>query len=165
MRLICCAAAVVCALLFGVELCSRIKTRVRLLEDICIFSREAMTAVQYRRLPPEQLAAENADSRAEFLRLCAQHVAGGEGFRGAWEAAIAESTETNLLIPEEKRALIELGTGMGRSDTDGEVKRLEAALHRFTQLYEQARSELTAKSKLYLSCSVLCGMAVVILIV
>ena len=157
---------ILCALCAGKELCSRSAERERLLSGLCRFMYAASDSIRMSLTPLDRIIEDAAaeDDAPMFLSACADRLRRGDSFPEAWRAAAGESPDTDLLSEAELAELERLGGALGHSDVKGELALLGHALDYFCERRDETRAELREKSKMYMSCSVLAGLTVVLLL-
>ena len=157
---------ILCSLYAGKGLWSELAERERLLGQLCGFLNRAACGIRLSLEPLDRIVALSAapeDSPA-LLKVCARRISEGSGFHEAWNRALNESPDTRLLREGELRELARLGDSLGYSDVKGELSLLGQALEYFCACREVARTELREKSRMYMTCSLLTGLTIVLLL-
>lgn len=164
MKIVLSIVVIVCSVMIGLCMRKGLAVRCALLENICGFCREAGAAISYEHLAPDRIVERSANS-AGFISICASYIAQGGSFKDAWSEALSGCDELYHLKRDEREHLLELGMKLGSSDLSGELDRLSAALEYFSSIKASADVELKQKSKVYISCSAMCGMMLLLLVI
>ena len=154
-----------CAYFAGNGLYSELAEREKLLSELCRFINDAAGDIRVSLMPLDRITERYARGDApEFLKACAARLRSGESFPEAWRYAVNDSPDMRLLKERERLELGRLGDELGCSDVKGELALLDRASVYFCARRDAARAELGEKSKLYMSCSLLVGLTVVLLL-
>lgn len=99
---------------------------------------------------------------APMLREAAADIS--KGFCAAWRESAQRWSARYGLTQEEKDTVLMLDA-LGGSDIEGEKRLLESVCERLSMQSENVGKELATKGKMLFSCSMLTGLALVILII
>ena len=166
MKWICIPVILLCAYCAGKGLYIKLNERQRLLCGICGFIRAASSEIRVRLTPLDRLPEEAArsDDSPEFLQVCAQRLRDGDGFHDAWLYSVRESPDMQLLRDSERSELERLGLSLGYYDAEGELALLLQAFEYFSDVRSDSADELKKKSGMYMTCSMLTGLAIVLVL-
>ena len=155
---------ILCASMLGVEMRRKHKERAELLgsrRDMCL----AMTdLIRYERMSPERMVMRLAAGKMLWLRRCADMLGSGSELQCAWRESAQHSADTRLLSGEERELLCDLGERLGRGDAESELRQLRGYGEKFERFHEEEMTELSKKSRLYISCGTLGGIFIAILL-
>lgn len=155
-----------CAYWAGKGFYIKLNERYLLLCGICRFINTASSEIRMRLTPLDKLTGDAAASGepVEFLRVCAERLRGGEAFHDAWLYAVGKSPDMDLLKDNERAELERLGASLGYYDVEGELAVLSAAFDFFSGARAESEEELKTKSGMYMTCSMLTGLAMVLML-
>lgn len=153
-----------CAYYAGKGLYTKLYERLQLLCGICRFIQTASAEIRTRLTPLDSLIedASERDGAPEFIQVCAQRLRDGDGFRDAWTYCARESPDMPLLRENEHTELERLGVSLGYYDVEGELSVLSQAMEYFSGVRDDCSDELRKKSGMYMTCSMLTGLAIVL---
>ncbi len=157
---------IACATAVGIELRKRLIMRERLLSDILSVIDRIECSIRLEQLPLDRIIEQISEQseHPEFIDVCRQRLLDGDHFHSAWQAAIEFSGDMLLLKPDERSQLSSLGQRLGYSDVDGELSISAVMRSYFADRRECFSRELANKSKLYMSCSILAGIFISVLL-
>lgn len=166
-KLICMPLVLVCACAVGCTMRGKLRERLRLLESICRLLRDMSSCVRSRLVPLGDMFDEIAETgdAPEFVCVCAQRLRDGDSFPEAWGFAVSCGRDTALLEEREQHRLEQLGGCLSMFSAEDELNVLEDARVFFTERVAAAADELRVKSRLYMSCSALAGIMIVIMLI
>lgn len=155
-----------CAFYAGKGLYVKLIERHQLTADICRFIRVASSEIRVRLTPLDQIIENISDSESTpvFLQVCAQRLRDGDDFHEAWLYSVRESPDIPLLGTNEQTELEKLGENLGYYDVQGELTVLSQAMEFFSEVRESCARELKLKSKMYMTCSMLTGLVIVLIL-
>lgn len=157
-----------CSSLLSMSRVLRSRQRVRalraLLDGLCLLRGELSASAPPLPALLVSLSQKAPQPAAELFGAAAEHLQREEKpFSAAWELALDE-TESLLLLPEERQALLTLGAVLGRNSTGEqctEAQRTEAKLRLFLELEEKERMK---QSKVYAAVGTGAGAMLAILL-
>ena len=120
--------------------------RVSAVREILLMINVMETRLRYSEIPVIRLLAlleENGFSRLVFLTECRRMLSDGEAFSSAWKKSIGQNRSFCLLLPEESRKLIAMGTDIGVTDIEGQLSCCEY----YRTVFEKALTEREEKSR------------------
>ncbi|HHW48568.1 MAG TPA: stage III sporulation protein AB [Clostridiaceae bacterium] len=83
----------------------------------------------------------------------------------AWERALKENIKKTALNEEDEKILISFGKMLGKSDVEGQLKNIKLAMKQL-EIQEKKAEESKAKNEaMYKRLGVLCGLALIIILV
>lgn len=98
--------------------------RVSIVREILLMINVMETRLHYSEMPVIRLLSlleENGFSQLGFLSECRKMLSEGEAFGSAWRKSIGQSRTFCLLLPEESRKLMAMGTDIGVTDIEGQL--------------------------------------------
>lgn len=137
---------VCCSSLLSMSRVLRSRQRVRalnaLLDGLCLLRGELRTSAPPLPALFAALSRSAPQPAAELFGAAAEHLGRQElSFSEAWDMALRE-TESLELLPEERQALLALGSVLGRDSAEAqciETERTEAKLRLFLELEQKER--------------------------
>ena len=123
--------------------------------------------LQYLNIPVYEMLVQI--SRKDYLRdlcyisECCCFMSRGEDFPLAWQNALKSSG--HLYKTDEKDKLLQLGTNLGTSDTQNQIRILDMQTKYFEAYLNAAVEKNKKYSSMTLTLSVLCGCMIFILII
>lgn len=131
------------------------------LRQVCI---KMQNEISFRAPPITELITRcSADSPCSALFSQAKEKI-SEGFALAWHDS-AEKWSSRIGLTQDERETVLLLESLGGSDTEGEKRLLSTVADRLSEHTENIKNELNTKGKMLFSCSMLAGIAFVILII
>ena len=122
--------------------------------------------IRYRSLTVYELCAELKNSPfssdLSFINSLPEEHIQGIGFSSLWESALDMQTDMET---EERQLLHRLGSELGNSDTEGQLKMLAALAEEASILHERRRTEYETHGRLWRSVGVLAGLMAAVLII
>ena len=154
----------------GVMSAKRLKRRVRSLRSL-VSALDIMRSEICTRLTPmpellELLAAQTGEPANIFFTNCLikQRSMRGRPFAELWNSAL-RATEELELNENELEPLIELGTALGRYDTDRQGEAILAAKKRLEGFLQKAESERDRESKTRTMLGIAVGVMITIILI
>lgn len=127
---------------------------------------EMSAKIRYRsvRIPElmNEIISENTYAGSTFVKCISEELRGGMQINEAW---INASEHAGFLGDEERDILKNIGTGLGGSDTDGQLSMLSLAGSMLMRCLEDAENEYAGKSRMIMSVWTLCGIGAGIFII
>ncbi len=141
-----------------------IKRRCEWLEALLRICQKIQSEISFRAPPIAELMEKySADSPcAPLFSDVRENIS--KGFTCAWRESTEKWAKSAGLTREETETVLLLDT-LGGSDIEGEKQLLSGVCERLTRQTADARGELMTKGKMLFSCSLLAGIALVILII
>lgn len=150
--------------MIGNGLRSDIKIRCESLEALSLICTRLRSDISFRAPPVAELTAKYS-TEGKCALLFAEVTENMEkGFCEAWLKSAAKWAKASGLTKEETETVLMLRT-LGSADIEGEKTLLTAVEDRLRMHAESAEKELLTKGKMLFSCSMLGGLALVILII
>ncbi len=110
----------------------------------------------------EETAGEAAFSRNLFIRKVCSGIHSGMTANEAW----LEAAETTPFFTDTDREILsEIGTGLGASDTEGQLSLMALGGTMLDRALEDAEREYSGKSRMLMSVWTLCGIGAGIIII
>ncbi|QNK55460.1 stage III sporulation protein SpoIIIAB [Paenibacillus sp. PAMC21692] len=162
---------IVAGTLIGFQQAARFAERPKQLRQLSHALQRLETEIGYGHTPlPEALertASATAPPISPILRSAAEGVWKAEGptFQESWSAAVKQHWRDTAMKATEMGVLIRLGTTLGISDKEDQMKHLRLALSQLKAEEESARDDQARYEKMWKSLGVLLAVLIVILMV
>ena len=103
----------------------------------------------------------------ELFSKAGESFSGLEGFSAEviWRQTVSEVTDGSSLLPEDKAALSDFGLGLGLSDKEDQLKKIELTLARLRELEAAARENKEKMGKVWHALGWGAGAALVLLFI
>lgn len=150
----------------GFAMSGRIKTKVSLFEELSVFISQLKIRIRFSGDTIGELL-ENAggtDLLKEHFNTTLRLMEQGESFALAWNTASEKTASAYYLTADDKKLLIQLGGGLGISDTQGQITHLELCSRLIGTRLEILRNEAGNKMKVYRLLGVLGGVAAAVML-
>ena len=160
---------VISGTLIGFHQASRYAQRPKQLRQLAHALQRLETEIGYGHTPLPEALKRTADNTPEpvssILRSAAEGLATAEepSFRESWEAAIQASWKETAMRGSEQSVLIRLGSTLGISDKEDQMKHLRLALQQLKSEEDGARDDQAKYEKMWKSLGLLSGVLIVIL--
>lgn len=157
--------------LFGFYQAGRYAARPRELRQLSGALQRLETEIGYGHTPlPEALertASASEPPVSELFIAAASGLSGEDGltFRESWEAAVRGKWDLTSMGAAEQGVLLRLGSALGISDKDDQIKHLKLALVQLKSEEDTAREEQARYEKMWKSLGLLSAALVVILMI
>ncbi|MUT66741.1 stage III sporulation protein SpoIIIAB [Paenibacillus sp. NEAU-GSW1] len=157
--------------LIGFQQAARFAARPRQLRQLAHALQRLETEIGYGHTPlPEALyrvAHSIPPPVADMFRLAAEGVTGQTdiSFRESWENAVRQGWEATAMRAGEQAVLIRLGSALGISDKDDQLKHIKLALLQLKAEEDAAKDDQGRYEKMWKSLGILIAVLVVILMV
>ncbi|GMK46336.1 MULTISPECIES: stage III sporulation protein SpoIIIAB [Paenibacillus] len=157
--------------MIGFQQAARLAARPRQLRQLAHALQRLETEIGYGHTPlPEALertAEAVPEPLAELFRDTADRVQGPEGltFRESWEQAMTSGWGLTALRQTEQSVMLRLGSTLGISDKEDQLKHIHLALLQLKAEEDTAREDQSRYEKMWKSLGVLIAVLVVILMV
>ncbi|WP_042162703.1 stage III sporulation protein SpoIIIAB [Paenibacillus gorillae] len=157
--------------LIGFQQAARFAARPRQLRQLAHALQRLETEIGYGHTPlPEALgriATVVPSPIADLFLLAAEGVAHDDGlsFRESWEQAMRQGWEATAMRAGEQAVMLRLGSALGISDKDDQLKHLKLALLQLKAEEDAAKEDQGRYEKMWKSLGVLIAVLVVILMV
>ncbi|MHA6483787.1 stage III sporulation protein SpoIIIAB [Paenibacillus sp. strain BS8-2] len=162
---------IVAGTLIGFQQAARFAERPRQLRQLAHALQRLETEIGYGHTPlPEALertAAASPMPISSMLRQAAEGVMASDGpsFQESWSQAIKAHWQDTSLKAGEQAVLLRLGTTLGISDKEDQMKHLKLALSQLKAEEDSARDDQARYEKMWKSLGVLLAVLIVILMV
>ncbi|MFD1955864.1 stage III sporulation protein SpoIIIAB [Paenibacillus thailandensis] len=157
--------------LIGFYQAGRYAARPHELRQLCNALQRLETEIGYGHTPLPTALRRTAEAAippvSELFGAAADGLAREDGptFRECWEAAVRDRWERTAMGPAEQAVLLRLGTALGISDREDQIKHLKLALVQLKAEEETARDEQARYEKMWKSLGLLSAALVVILMI
>ncbi|WP_020616797.1 stage III sporulation protein SpoIIIAB [Paenibacillus daejeonensis] len=157
--------------MIGFQQAARFAERPRQLRQLAHALQRLETEIGYGYTPLDEALRRASHALAEpaaalFADAAARLSNGGETtFREAWEAALAEHWPRTSMKRGEHEVMLQLGTLLGISDREDQMKHLRLALLQLQSEEEAAREDQVRYEKMCKSLGILAAALIVILMV
>lgn len=157
--------------MLGFQQAARFAARPRQLRQTAHALQRLETEIGYGHTPlPEALSRTAAfipDPLNRMLMLASEGLASDEGlsFRESWERAVREIWGATAMRASEQAVLIRLGSTLGISDREDQLKHLKLALIQLKAEEDSAREDQARYETMWKSLGVLIAVLLVILMV
>lgn len=146
----------------------RIKERVKTLEKFRLMLKLMQTQIGYVNTPTHELI-KNACERKEisdlfFLRDCLMKLDGGVPFDLSWEQAVCR-TKPPELEGDDISLILSFGNSLGTTDRDGQLKLCGMYEELTMQRIAQASEKIKTHASLYSKLGIICGLAIVVILI
>lgn len=147
---------------------TRVKERVKTLEKFRLMLKLMQTEIEYVNAPTYELL-KNASERKElkdlfFLSECLMKLNSGAPFDLSWQEAV-KRTKPPELENEDLQLIISFGNSLGTTDQDGQLKLCGMYEELIVQKIQEARVKMKTHASLYSKLGIICGIAVVIILI
>jgi len=142
----------------------RLRRRALLLDRACSFIEQAINSISYALVPPDRLICDFKDD-TDFFAGCRKDIEKTGNVHSAWQCAMKKSRDAEALNREERKLLEQLGQSLGIYDSQGQLDVLRRFEAEFTSARQTARRELCERSKTHMTCSLLTGVLIAIIII
>lgn len=146
----------------------RVRERVKTLEKFRLMLRLMQTEIEYVNMPTYELL-KNASQRQElsdmhFVADCLKLLDDGAPFYLSWEKAVNQQKFSEL-EGDDIRLILSFGNSLGTTDRDGQLKLCGMYEEMMEQKIYQARAKMKTHASLYSKLGIICGAAVVIILI
>ena len=148
----------------------RLTERLELIREIQGLLMELDNEIRYMGRPVGQALLSLSRGRntglAQFLqRVCKMHRDDGITIEAAWQKNLDSFRGQWPLRPEEWELLLSIGEMLGKTDRAGQSSFIKMMLEKFSLQEKKADEDRALKEKLYKNLGVLCGLALVLVLV
>lgn len=157
--------------MIGFQQASRLVERPRQLRQLAHALQRLETEISYGQTPLPEALVRTADAAPEPLSTLFRKAANGiwetEGlsFRESWEQAVKSHWGATSMRSNEQSVLIRLGSTLGISDKEDQIKHLRLALIQLKTEEDAARDDQGRYEKMWKSLGILIAVLIVILMV
>ena len=148
----------------GYTLADRLLQRKKLLEELRAFVERMRAQVSYALVPPDRIIADCDDGEGGFFRCCIGALE-QQPIDRAWLYASEHCGAVRTLNAEERRLLLDLGGQLGKYDADLQLSALSVFAVRLEEFCRAASEQHRDRSRLRITCSLLAGALLSILII
>ncbi|AEI41225.1 stage III sporulation protein SpoIIIAB [Paenibacillus mucilaginosus] len=169
LKLLGAALVLLAGTLMGFHQAAQLARRPKQIADLIRLLQRLETEIVYGFTPlPEALRRTGGTCAAPvgtlFLETSRElERAEGEQAAGVWERTITRGWRATAMKPQEREVLLQLGTTLGLTDREDQVKHLRLAVSQLQAESETARDEQQRYERMWKSLGVLLGALVVIL--
>lgn len=137
--------------------------------DVLLLISELKTRLGYDRPPVSDLIGILSENpglyRLTFIRSCRERVRSGAPFPKAWREGLEEEKEFCRLLSPRSSELAALGEGLGATDLESQLRKLEYYERIFSEELEVQKEKNRKYAKLFPPLGLLLGVCAAILIV
>ncbi|WP_336786864.1 stage III sporulation protein SpoIIIAB [Paenibacillus sp. MMO-177] len=157
--------------MIGFQQAARLAARPRQLRQLAHALQRLETEIGYGHTPLPEALVRTAEAvpepLAQLFRDTADRVQGPEGltFRESWEQAMTSGWGLTALRQTEQSVMLRLGSTLGISDKEDQLKHIHLALLQLKAEEDTAREDQSRYEKMWKSLGVLIAVLVVILMV
>ncbi len=146
----------------------RIKERVRTLEKFRLMLKLMQTEIEYVNMPTYEML-KNASGRQElsdlfFLNDCLMLLDNGNPFDESWSKSV-QKTKPAELEGDDLRLILSFGNSLGTTDRDGQLNLCGMYEEMVVEKIHQARAKAKSHASLYSKLGIICGVAIVIILI
>lgn len=154
----------VCAV-YGFIKADGLKKRRDFLESFISSLSVIETEIEFAACTLEEIFDRLGDTKSlcRFYGYCRSETA-ALGIKRAWENAVSSVSDKVCLSPYDEHAVRTLGGELGRSDTRGQKKAIARTRELLRERYKEAEVEYSRGARMYRSCGLLMGAAVVLIL-
>jgi len=147
---------------------TRIKERVKTLEKFRLMLKLMQTEIEYVNMPTYELL-KNAYKRQElsdlfFLEDCLMKLDAGTPFDLCWQETVCRNKPPEL-EGDDIELILSFGNSLGTTDRDGQLKLCGMYEEMTVQKIGQAKEKIKTHASLYSKLGIICGLAVVIILI
>ncbi|WP_424766172.1 stage III sporulation protein SpoIIIAB [Paenibacillus sp. sgz302251] len=157
--------------LIGFQQAARFAERPRQLRQLAHALQRLETEIGYGHTPLPEALERTAEATAEPLASIFRHAASGIwetesfSFKDSWEQAIIHGWPATSMRSNEQAVLLRLGSTLGISDKEDQMKHLRLALLQLKSEEDAARDDQGRYEKMWKSLGILIAVLIVILMV
>ncbi|MFO7818724.1 MAG: stage III sporulation protein SpoIIIAB [Halanaerobacter sp.] len=153
----------------GFLIAHQIALRPKQLQEMKTALEMLKTEIDYGMTPlPEAFAklASNLNSPiADFFAIAQKRLEAGGVAQEVWQESVSEVSSKTALLEKDEELLVEIGYNLGSTSSADQIRHLDLAQEKISNLYYEAVEEKEQKVKLWRYLGVLGGLLVVIIIV
>ena len=166
MKAIGCLMIILSTTLTGCYLSSVLKKRVKLFEELAMFSKNIATAIKYDGSDLSCLIEnENHHMKTPFTEKVTQYLHQTTDISVSFRNALKDLSMNYGLSKEDKALILQFTAKLGVTDTDGQVSHCHYFQKVFSEKAEMFKQESLTKSKLYRSLGFFSGLTVAVILV
>lgn len=156
---------IACTSAIGLYAAYRLKLRVKFLEEFIYFISSMETQIRYNAGDLSSLIdGDYGRMVSQLLENCRTYLNEGQNFKDAWIDAVDNLPKEYCLSDNEKEMVRDFGTGLGTTDTQGQLAHCELYLTAFKNKLESARCDHKEKGRIYTVLGTSLGVCVALLI-
>ena len=164
MNLMLSAVMILLCTAMGFYFSKSLKEREERLCSVLLLIKELTVQIRYTNAKIGDIlksAAENSAYRNLYFVTDCLFLNENEDFHKTWSEGIKRQA---FLNQRDKELLFALGERLGETDSEGQLSFLEMTEAMLSEQREEAREERSAKSRMYRSVGLLCGLAMGIMV-
>ena len=166
MKLVGLAAIFICTTLVGVSHGNRLKERALQLGAVIKLLHEIETMISYQALSLYEIfriALENKNyEKLKFIEYFVNRSETNDPFLSAFQKAVEKAAPEMALKNEDIAQLLSFASGLGTTDTEGQIKNCRLYLKLFQENLNEANNVVAQKQKLYCSLGVFAGLFIAV---
>ena len=157
---------VVCGTLGGIYFSLRLKKKAEFFEQYIMFLTQVQTMISYGGMSVREILREirNIPLAEPILLDTEKYMDNGEAIETAWKKAVGENKKQLHLEKSDKELLEYFGNTFGVSDREGELSKIKLHEELIRERWENLKSEMYAKCRVYRIVGMFCGVMTAVLI-
>ena len=157
---------VVCGTLGGIYFSLRLRRKAEFFEQYLMFLTQVQTMISYGRMSVKEILREvrNIPLAEPILTDTEKYMNEGEAIETAWKKAVNENGKKLHLEKSDTELLEYFGNTFGVSDREGELSKIKLHEELIKERWENLKSEMNAKCRVYRIVGMFCGVMTAVLI-
>ena len=164
-----CLIIIICCGAMGLFKSQTYSRRVAELSDARDVLRMLRTEISYMKDPLpvifERIGNSRDSTASAILKDCSSFMKNNRDMESSWYSAMESATESSCLTDTDKAILSDLGTQLGRSNTNGQADLLKMTDEKLLLQLEEAEHHKRSKGKMYAGLGFSIGIVIAILLV
>ena len=166
MKAIGCLMIIASTTLTGYYLSIVIRKRVKLFDELALFSENIASAIRYQGADLYYLIEnENKQMNTPFTRKITAYLQQTKNIKESFRKVLQDISFSHGLSKEDKSVIIQFAVKLGTTDTEGQLNHCQYYQKVFSDKARRLREESMTKSKLYRSLGFFSGLAVTVVLV
>ena len=154
--------------LTGKMLSIRVKNRVKALEKLRLMIRLMQAEIEYVNMPTYEML-RNASERKElsdlfFVKECLKMIDDGNSFDHSWSRSV-QKTKPPELENDDVQLILSFGKSLGTTDRNGQLGLCGMYEDMIAQRIQEASAKAKSHAELYSKLGLICGVAIVIILI
>lgn len=143
----------------GKAYASHKESKTKIIGEVIILINALESRLRYSNAPLNDILRDiDSCSMLGFVKECISKTENGATFHCAWAESISESRKLWLLLGESAQTLIDFGTGLGVTDTQGQISNCEYYKEVFSSELAVREAESRKSSKVFPQLGLLAGV-------
>lgn len=147
---------------FGLMLSDRLKAEKERVSALLSLFGRLEAYIRWNSYTLREIFMRTDDERLGFTKRLREYLSEDMPFPAAWEKALSHDRQ---LTADEKELLYELGSSLGRTDTQGQLSVIGLVSEKGRELLKKVSDKYTSKGKMYRSLGIALGAMVGIIMV